>query len=335
MTENIEYHTITDMGVITSQQLLRYYELFKNIDVTFTKDIITLTGLQVNQTFLKCIGDQWPCVLYSSSFSQAKLIVTKSPVLMEKIAKAKNTVSLRLAFQPPGGKASNAFRSFIINGKVSGFSQYAKKPDELQIVTIQFTQQPPDDYIEVVGNILDAHVNAARRRDDRILLSVEAIRTIKLLRKETVVQINNQALKCIIRDISFSGAKIIVVGTADSYLHAPATLYLDFDDPRERVQLTGTIVRHEDVVDRANMVALGIHFDESKIPLSYKMHINLYIAANLQPQTSTGTKLKTAEKSQSQTAGQVLPEASKPVQNKEQSEKPANDLSDSSTTLQQ
>lgn len=332
MTEFIEYHTISDMGVITSQQLLRYYELFKNIDVTFTKDIIALTGLQVNQTFLKCIGDQWPCVLYSSSFSQAKVIISKAPALMEKITKAKNTVSLRLAFQLPGGKVSNAFRSFFINGKVSGFSQYAKKPDELQIVTIQFTQQPPDDYIEVIGNILDAHVNATRRRDERILLSIEAIRTIKLLRKETVVQINNQALKCIIRDISFSGAKIIVVGSADSYLNAPAVLYLDFDDPRERVQLVGTIVRHEDVVDRANMVALGMRYDDSKIPLSYKMHINLYIAVNLQSQANLNPKSKGADKSLTQSTQDALQSTSKATQTEGQSEKPSNDALEDSTS---
>ncbi len=331
LTEFNVYHTITDMGVITSQQLLRYYELFKNIDVTFTKDIITLTGLQVNQIFLKCIGDQWPCVLYSSSFSQAKLIISKSPVLMEKITKAKNTVSLRLAFQLRGGKSSNAFRSFFINGKVTGFSQYTKKPDELQIVTVQFTHQPPDDYIEVIGNILDAHVNATRRKDDRILLSVEAIRTIKLLRKETVVQINNQALKCIIRDISFSGAKIIVVGTADSYLNAPAVLYLDFDDPRERIQLAGTIVRYEDV-DKPNMVALGMHFDESKIPLSYKMHINLFVASNLQIQTNLGTKPKTDEKPQPPSSGNAPQSLSKPGENNEQSEKPETNLPEESTS---
>lgn len=314
------------MGVITSLQLARFYELFKNIDVTFTKDIINLTGLQVNQTFLKCIGDQWPCVLYSSSFSQAKLIVTKSPVLMEKIAKAKNTVSLRLAFQIPGIKAQNAFRSFFINGKVSGFSQYSKKPDELQIVAIQFTQQPPDDYIELVGSILDAHINATRRKDDRILLSIDTIRIIKLLRKETVIKINNQVLKCILRDISFSGVKVIVVGKADAFLNAPAVIYLDFDDPRERLELHGTIVRYEDVVDRPTMVALGMHFDESGIPLSYKMHINLYIASNLSSQALTSAKIKQSAVQQS---------GDKSEKQSEKSEDSQNDISSHNDTASQ
>ena len=292
MTSGTICPTITGMGVITSQQIGRFYELFKNIDVTFSKEIISLTGLQINQVFLKCIGDQWPCVLYTSSFSGAKLIITKSPVLMEKIAKAKNNVSVRLAFQLSGTKSGNNFKSFFIAGKVTGFGPYAQKENELQIVSIQYSQQPPDDYIEIIGSILDANVNAARRKDERILLSVDVIRMIKLVRKETVVQINAAPLKCIVRDLSFSGAKVIVIGDATNFMHAPAVLYLDFDDPREMLAMTGSVIRYEAVEDRPNMVALGIHFDESKIPISYKMHINLYMASNLAPLKKTAVPEK-------------------------------------------
>ena len=135
-------------------------------------------------------------------------------------------------------------------------------------------------------------MNAARRKDERILLSVDVIRMIKLVRKETVVQINAAPLKCIVRDLSFSGAKVIVIGDATNFMHAPAVLYLDFDDPREMLAMTGSVIRYEAVEDRPNMVALGIHFDESKIPISYKMHINLYMASNLAPLKKTAVPEK-------------------------------------------
>ena len=53
------------MALITSQQLTNYYNSFKASNLTFTRDVINATGLQSKQTQFKCLGDHWPCVLYS------------------------------------------------------------------------------------------------------------------------------------------------------------------------------------------------------------------------------------------------------------------------------
>ncbi|GBU26972.1 hypothetical protein R84B8_00488 [Treponema sp. R8-4-B8] len=62
------------MGVLLSQKISMYYERFKDIDVTFTKDMIQITGLLTQQIHLKCGNDFWPCVVYTASFSGAKVV---------------------------------------------------------------------------------------------------------------------------------------------------------------------------------------------------------------------------------------------------------------------
>lgn len=262
------------MSIATSQQIAKYYETFRSISVTYTKEVIQSTGLLPQNVFLKCLGEQWPCVVYSSSFSEAKALAPNKPALMEKIAKAGNLVSLRLSFRV----SENADPiNFYIAGKVQGFSPYAQSNGALQFVVIQFTQRPPDDFVEILGRMLEANVNATRRREERIALNPDAMRKIGLARKETTVLIDNVPRKCILRDLSFSGAKLIIQGLAKFLVGKPCLLRIDLEEPRETVSIPGKVVRYEDVEGRKDLTAIAIQYDQAGVPMSYKMHINDYI----------------------------------------------------------
>jgi len=262
------------MSIATSQQLTRYYETFKTISVTYTKEVVKATGLQAQGVFLKCLGEQWPCVLYSSSFETAKVLAPNKPALLEKIAKANNLASVRLSF-----KVSDTADpvQFYVSGKVSGFAPYAQSNGTLQFVNLQFTQRPPDDFVEILGRMLEANVNSARRRDDRILLTPDTMRRIGLARKESTVLIEGVPRRCILRDLSFSGAKVIIVGLAKFLVGKACKLQVDLEDPRETVSIPGAVVRYEDVEGRKDLTAIALRFDEATVPMSYKMHLNDYL----------------------------------------------------------
>jgi hypothetical protein len=51
------------MSVLTQQKIASYYDRYKGINVTFTKEIIQVTGLITQQVLIKCVGDFWPCVV--------------------------------------------------------------------------------------------------------------------------------------------------------------------------------------------------------------------------------------------------------------------------------
>lgn len=261
------------MGYATSQQLTRYYDLYHTIDVTFTKEVIAATGLIPQQVHIKALGGQWPCVINSSSFLGAKVIAGIKSGIYEKIQQGTTSVSLRFSFL---NQDKNEPMSFFVSAKVLGVNQYAGSPD-LVLISISYTQRPPDDLIEILGSLLEANVNSTKRKEERITINPDSMRKLGIMQKETVIFIQGIPRRCILRDVSFSGAKVIMVGIAQFLKDKEIVLRIDIDDPRAALGLKGVIVRTENVESRKELVALAIQYHETEIPMSYKMHINNFL----------------------------------------------------------
>jgi hypothetical protein len=146
----------------------------------------------------------------------------------------------------------------------------------MAIFTLQFTQRPPDDLIEILGRILDANVNSAKRREDRIIITPDTSRKLNLT-KESSIFIQGVPRHCILRDVSFSGARIIMMGVAKFLVDKEAILKIDFEDPRESFLLKGKFIRSEVVEGRKELVSLALLYDESVVPMGYKIRINDYL----------------------------------------------------------
>jgi PilZ domain. len=285
----------------------KWYELYRTIDVTYTKEIIKSTGLDPRGVFLKCVGEQWPCVIYSSSFSGAKIIASAKPTLTDKISKANNAVSLRFSFKYPDKQDPV---SFFIGAKVAGYSPYAQPSADLQYITLQYTQRPPDDFIEIMGRLLEANMNSTRRREERILLTPDSMRRMGLLSKDSFIYVQGVPRKCILRDLSFSGAKAIIVGLAKFLVNKECVLRVEMEEPRESLEIKGSIVRYEDVEGRKDLTAIAIHFDEANVPMTFKMHINDFLGQQRQPRAEEGAAGQGGASSPSDEAGRG-PEAPK------------------------
>jgi hypothetical protein len=263
------------MGVLTSQKIAVYYDRFKDIDVTFTKEIIQVTGLLTQQVHLKCGNDFWPCVVYSASFESAKVVANVKTGLLGKMQATNNLVSLRFCFKPTG--ETNTI-TFFISGKVLASAPY-NKSDDVNMFTIQFPNRPPDDFIVIMGRVLDATVNSTKRKDERVALSADNLRKLNLASSESTVSIEKVPRRCILRDISFSGSKIIMMGLSKFLLEKDVTLRLDFNEPRESFNISGKILRAEPVEGKKEMVALGINFNENLVPMSFKIRLNDFLTA--------------------------------------------------------
>jgi hypothetical protein len=275
------------MSITTSQQIGKWYDLYKSIEVTYTKEIIKTTGLDTRGVFLKCVGEQWPCAIYSASFDGAKVVASSKQAFMDKVKRANNLLSLRFSFKNPDKPEP---LSFFIAARVTGMAPYTQAGGDLQFVSIQFTQQPPDDFIEILGRLLEANINSTRRRDDRILLTPDSMRKIALISKDTFLFVQGVPRKCILRDLSFSGCKAIIVGIAKFLVGKECTIKVEMDDPRESLEIKGIIVRYEDVEGRKDLTAIAIKFDEHSIPMTYKMHINDYLSQVRQNRNEEGAR---------------------------------------------
>lgn len=264
---------MNNMAMITAQQLNTYYDTYRNTEVAFTKDILKTLSLDPRQIYIKCSGGQWPCIINSSSLSSAKIIVGTKGGAYEEMAKPEPPVmNLRFYFYQ-GDKQT---LSFFISCKVKQVQPYMNSND-LAIITLAFNQRPPDDFIIMLSHLIDANINSVKRKDERILINADSCRKLGIPKEEGTIVIDNVPRRCILRDISFGGAKVVVLGVAKFLVNKPTQLSLEFDDPHEIITLKGVVTDAVPVEGRKEIVATSIKYDENAVSLSYKIHINNYL----------------------------------------------------------
>ena len=263
------------MGLVTSQQLAKYYELYKDREITFNRQIIEVLKLMPREVYLKTRGDQLSCIVYSCSMAGAKIVASLRAKSLQQIRLANNSASLRFAFRR-SDKPEPLF--FFVPAKITNFTFYnAEKPD-LYFLSLEYTTKPPDDLIEMLGQVFETHTNFTRRRDERIELNPANIKLIGIDGKEATLVVELQTRKCIIRDLSFSGTKVLLFGARPEHVQKPTVL--QFSALKQQMLIPGTIVRFEEVVGRDDFGAFGIQFHEDKTPMSYKILINNTLRAS-------------------------------------------------------
>ena len=258
------------MAVLTSQQLAAYYQDYRDVELTFTRGVVRALALRVKEVHLKVGGEQWPCIPYSASMAGARVIAQMQPLYFEDLKEAKNLASLRLAFDPPDSRDG---LYFFVPTRVAGSNPYESGGQDFHFLDLEFTQKPPDDFIEIVGALLDANANAQHRGEERVVITPATAETLGLRAKDVPVEIEGAARKGILRDLSFSGAKVVVAGVGAELDDKTITLKL-YLFRIGVVALTGKVVRFEDVEGPSDIAALAIDFDPESVPPDYKLRFN-------------------------------------------------------------
>ncbi len=286
------------MALVTTQQLQDYYDHYRDSEITFTKDITHILKVDPRQIYVKCNGNQWPCIINSTSLMACRIIVgIKGGAYAMLSQKETGPVQVRFCFTNSDGQLI----SFFVNGRVSDIKPYMNSA-ELAIITISFTQRPPDDLIERLGTLLDANANAMRRKDERIILNADVKRKLGLAKEEAIVQIQGVPRHCIIRDLSFGGVKIIMVGIQKYVENQQALLQMRFEDPAEVIQVGGVVVASSPIEGRKDILMVSIKFGDKTVPIAYRIRINNYLV-NLRkhvfaPAETTEQKLAAAKAAQ-------------------------------------
>lgn len=261
------------MGIATNQQITNYYEKYCDIEIVFSREVMSALRVNPRQIYIKCNGDQWPCIINSTSFKTAKIIIGRKGGAFQQItAPDSPAVSLRFCFS----EEQNKMFSFFISGKVSDVVPYSKNTDDPVIVTITFTQRVPDDFILKFGALIEANANFIKRKEERIPFTEETKHRLGILGAEPFIFIENVPQKCVLRDLSFSGARILLISHPQFAQNKNIVLQINFTDPVETIELPAKVRTVDFIEGRNDIVSAGIQFDETKMPISYKMHINNY-----------------------------------------------------------
>jgi len=257
--------------VITSQQLSRYYEEYGGQEVTFTRQVNQILRLLPKHVYLKCQADTLPCILYSSSLREAKVIAHLRAESLRLLQQASGSLALRFCFAREGSGASLAF---FVSARLTAQTAYNRETPELYFLSLEYTHRPPDDLIEMLGELLEANRNAQKRAEERIEVTPASMKHLGLESREAALFVDGVEGRCLLRDLSFSGAKVLVYGKAESLLEKPVLLRPAFEEQKAAVNLAGRVLRWEGMANREDIGAIAILFDQGSIPIQYKLAIN-------------------------------------------------------------
>ncbi|MGP1440521.1 MAG: PilZN3 domain-containing protein [Treponema sp.] len=260
------------MSFATSQQITKYLESYKDVSVTFSKEVIEVLSFDVKQASVRVSGGQWPCILNSASMSGAKVICNKNSGILKKIStQSFSNASLRFSFFDSDSKEPI---SFFVTVRLVGVSDY--QVDDLTLITLAYTQRAPDALIERLGRIIEANVNAKRHAMEKVVLNDSIMRRIALSKKETVVFVEGVPRRCIIQNVSFVGATVYIMGVASFLKNKSVTLKFEFLDPDTVIAVKGRTVGAIPLEDRKELVSLTIEYELKSVPMNYKLYLNRY-----------------------------------------------------------
>jgi hypothetical protein len=258
------------MPRLTSQHLSQFYDLYRDTEVTFNSQFIIESGLITSDVYLTIGSVHVACVLYACSMKGARVIAEVSPDLRNDLTRSSNMTSLHLGFHQAQDPLPTAF---FVSAHVESLSAYHPQKPQMQFITLEFTQKPSDILIGILGSMLEINSNALRRRDERIVLTPDVMKRIGLPSKESCIAIGGASRRCIVRDLSFGGAKILMSAQATPQGEEKVLLKLARCELKDDTVLNGSVVRVEDIEGRNDLVALSIQFSTDP-PISYKQKIN-------------------------------------------------------------
>jgi hypothetical protein len=263
------------MSVTTSHHISRYYDYYRDKEIVFTKANLKSLRIDPRQIYLKSNGGQWPCIINSSSLQQAKVIIGTSSGIYTTINKDRSApVSIRYCFFDQ----NNEPIQFSVNCSVLEIKPF-QGSSELAMVTLAFTQRPPDDLIIRIGEFIEVNENFQNRKEERIAINENSLRLLNIPKEESYIFIAGVPRKCILKDLSFGGAKAMLVGIPKFLENKAVDLRLFFIDTNEKISLQGIIKNSDFLPGRKDISIVHIEFTQDEIPMTYKFHINSYITS--------------------------------------------------------
>lgn len=264
------------MPLPSSQLISRYYDLYRDKEITFTKETLHYLRIDPRQIYIKCAGGQWPCIINSTSFQYSKIILgVGSGAITEIKKKPDMPVQVRYCFI----QEDNTPLSFFVTGHVTQISPF-KGTNELVIITISFTQQPPDDLILRMGQFIDTNENFTNRRDERIIINKDIVRRLNLEKEETIINVSGVPRRCILRDLSFGGCKVMCMGVPKFLVNKDSDLKLTFIEPQVSFNIPGIIKNAESLEGRKDICLISIAFNPEQVPMQFKVLINQFLTNN-------------------------------------------------------
>lgn len=260
------------MPTVSSTKISEYYNNYKDQEVFFNKSICEITGLVSEKLRFKVSSEEFPCVLYACSMERIIIISNLTENDLQKVRAGKGIATIKFSFFPATAKKDF---SFFISCKIKKINSFKLANGSAFMITLDFGQRPPDDFIEIIGKITDNAVKFNNRKELRIRLDDKIATSLGMDSAKGFAVIDETCKPCIFSDISTSGCGIIMTDSPEIEVHRPITIQLNIKT--KPININAMIVRSEKVNNRPELIRLGILYEKEEIPYVYKNMITNYL----------------------------------------------------------
>ena len=248
-----------------------FYAKYSEREILFNKNTQKSTFVEPDKIFMKIGYDHWNCFLYTCSMKSAKVIINLNKSIFDELRKSKNFATIKFSFNPPDEKKPVVF---YVSAKVQGYKLYDPDDNTTYMVDLSFTQKPSDFLIEKIGEIIDQNEKIEKRKDIRINLNSDNLKILGMESNNIIGKIDNIDRKCLIRNISVSGAVILFSGLPKYLINKK--IILKFKTKKIKFDLIGIINRSSKFIEKKALHEFGIEFEKDNIPLGFIKILNDY-----------------------------------------------------------
>lgn len=254
------------MTLLGTSVIQNLYQEFLDTELTYSREVAGGLGVLPAESKLKWAGEVFPCVLHSCSFRTAKILVRVTGTRRKLNVFESRLATLTATFVLPktGKKELIQF-----NGTLQIPNQEGSDEAELAIlVVLEFSHRPSEGFLQAQGSYLRLKKEANQRSEDRIALSVENREMMGLASLNTLVAVENIDRKCLLREFSYSGARVILTGVAPFLLGKRFSLNVPLIG-RSALAIPGSILRAEAVDGHRGLAVIALGYYPDRVPVDY------------------------------------------------------------------
>lgn len=252
------------MAILGKNIIHEYYTKYLNTELNYQKGVMDSLGFQPKTAVLRIQGRVVPCILHSLSFAMAKLIIKLTDQQLKDLKSGSRLCVLKVSYQ-----ISGTSEEFTLSGKFQPESlQRLGEDSYLVLLREDFNHRPPEGLIEVQGNYLKLKADSEARKTQRLALTEENLGYLGLRSAAGDMKIDHIPRKCLVKEVSFGGARVLIGGLAKFLDQREFDLSLDTLD-RTPLVLPGKIVRAEAVEGHRELSVLGLQYHADRVPVEY------------------------------------------------------------------
>ncbi|HTH14028.1 MAG TPA: PilZ domain-containing protein [Spirochaetia bacterium] len=254
------------MTLLGTSVLQNLYQEYIDTELTYSKEVSQGLGMLPAESTVKWQGELFPCIVHTSSFRSAKILVRLTGAQWKPMELGSKIATLTMTFiQQRTGKKE----LFQFNGTLGVLQQHGAGEGELSILLgLTFSHRPPEGFLQAHGSYLNLKKEANQRREDRISLTNEARDLIGLASLNTTVTVDHIERKCLLRELSYNGARVILTGVAPFLLDKPFSLTVPMVG-KAQLDIPGKIVRAEAVEGHRGLAVIALGYHPEKVPVEY------------------------------------------------------------------